>query len=363
MDLRGSEQRYRLLTESMPQCVWSAPRDGNVDYLNRHWYEYTGTSSEQMSEWGWKSVVHPDDLENVVDQSTRSFRSGEPLEVSLRLRRGCDGAYRWHLSRAVPMRDEHGAICRWIGTCIDIDDRMRADDMRIATAAADAANRAKSDFLANMSHEIRTPMNGILGMTELVMDTPLSPTQFEYLTVVKTSADALMTVINDILDFSKIEAGKFDLDAVPFLLYECLEDTLRVLAPRVHAKGLELILRIDPAVPDALVGDPGRLRQVLVNLVGNACKFTESGEVVVLVAAGKRANEDESIVLNFAVSDTGVGIRPEAVASIFEPFMQADGSTTRKYGGLRLHCITNLWKLTNKAYAVTAERSLSSTGL
>ncbi len=332
--LRQGEERFRSLVEATAAIVWSTPASGEFETEQPGWSAFTGQTFNQLKGWGWLQAVHPDDRSHTARVWSSAVAARSLYQVEHRLRRH-DGQYRYMLVRGVPILAQDGEIREWIGVHTDVDIEKRAEAaLREAKEAAEAATRAKSEFLANMSHEIRTPLNGIIGMTELALDTKMTTEQREYLSTVKLSADHLLTVINDILDFSKIEAGKLDLDVSSFDLRETLEDTLATLALRAHKKGLELADHIAPDVPDALEGDPHRLRQIVVNLLGNAIKFTDTGEVVLGVEL--ESSTESEVVLHFFVRDTGIGISAEQQKRLFKAFSQADTSTTRKYGGTGL---------------------------
>lgn len=336
LDLAVRGSNVGLWENDMPDGDY---RKGKVHCINI--MEQLGYPAEATMDYEQVAgVFHPDDAKR-VHESLRTYLASETPEYEVEFRaRHRDGSWRWLLSRGMALRDDQGKPIRFAGTRIDITDLKRIEDeLRQAKEAAEAASRAKSEFLAHVSHEIRTPMNAILGMTELTLDTRLTEQQRNYLTIVNSSANALLNVINDLLDFAKIEAGKLELDPTDFSLRSIVNETLRALALRAHKKGLELVCHIDLDVPDALSGDAGRLRQVLLNLIGNAVKFTENGEVVVHVAVGKvehSIDKPGETYLRFEVSDTGIGIPRDKQAMIFQAFEQGDNSTTRRYGGTGL---------------------------
>jgi len=338
--LRESEERARLLLDSAAEAIYGIDLEGKCTFCNRAGLRMLGyrETSDLLQKNMHQLIRHsrPDGTPYPAEQCRiyQAFRRGEDMRIDDELLWRADGTSFPVELWSYPTR-RGGNVVGAVVTFVDISERKRAEiHLRQAKEAAEAASRAKSEFLANMSHEIRTPMNGVVGMTELVLDTQLSGEQRECLNMVRSSADALLAVINDILDFSKIEAGKLDFDAVEFSLRDSLGDTMKTLGLRAREKGLELGCHIRPDVPDALVGDPGRLRQIVVNLVGNAIKFTQRGEVVVDVEAESQTGD--SVDLHFAVTDTGMGIPLDKQRTIFDPFTQADGSMTRKFGGTGL---------------------------
>ena len=362
-ELRESQKQFNMLADSIPQLAWMARSDGSTFWYNQRWFDYTGTTLDQMQGSGWQSVHDPAELPRVLRTIKASFASGEPWDCTFPLRRH-DGVFRWHLTRMLPLKDDDGQVLQWFGSNTDVTDQKLVEaNLRQAMDAAEAASVAKGQFLANVSHEIRTPMNAILGMTELTLDSDLDPEQRENLEIVRSSTDSLLSVINDVLDFSKIEAGKLELDPAEFGLRANLDDMLVMLGLRAHAKGLELACRVDPKVPDQLFGDPARLRQILVNLVGNAIKFTTHGEVIVDLHLDDEVLTGNGLRLHFRVIDTGIGIAADKRDAIFSPFTQADGSTTRLYGGtgLGLAIATQLVNLMGGRIWVESEPGHGST--
>jgi PAS domain S-box-containing protein len=330
---RDTEERYRQLFARTPTAVYQITLDGRLLDCNDAFLRLLGYTSREACLADWKTSRHLSQEQRIA-LVAELMRTGQLLDIETCLVR-CDGSEIWVTENATLVTGQPGVEDFFEGTLIDISERKRAEAAWAqAAAAAEAASRTKSEFLANMSHEIRTPMNGILGMTELALGTQLTREQREYLEMVETSAESLLVLINDILDFSKIEAGKLAIDPIEFDLSQTLDDIVRTHASRAHQKQLELAYDLQASVPTALVGDAGRLRQILVNLLSNAIKFTEEGEVVLRVTAV--AVGRAKTVVHFAVSDTGIGIPREMQASVFEAFTQADSSTTRRFGGTGL---------------------------
>jgi PAS domain S-box-containing protein len=331
--LRESEKRYRELFESASDLIQCVDTKGGILYVNRAWHETLGYSEEDLKALSLFDVIHPESKEQCFEvfKGAMAGEKVDRIEVVFRTKSGEKVILEGTASYGYESKQR--PVSR--GIFHDITKRKRAEaEMLRAMEAAQAANRAKSEFLANMSHEIRTPLNGVFGMTELVLDTDLTPEQREDLLMAKASADALLKIINDILDFSKIEAGKLELDFIEFNLPDSLEATMKMFAARADQKGLELACDIRPGVPEYLIGDPTRVRQVITNLVGNALKFTEKGEVIVRVESG--AQQGDRACVHFSVVDTGIGIPADKQRLIFEAFTQADGSTARRYGGTGL---------------------------
>ena len=335
--LGEKNSRIRKLTAAVEQSanliVITTPQ-GEIEYVNPYFCAVTGYAADEVIGRNPRILSAGLTSSEMYLELWQAVQSGKQWAGEF-LNRKKNGELYWEQATISPVLDEQGIITDLIAIKIDITERKKAEaDMRKAKEQAEAANRAKSEFLANMSHEIRTPMNGVIGMSDLMADTPLNEEQQQFMNAIRTSADHLMGVINDILDFSKIEAGKIELDKSPFLLRTFLGNTLRSLAGKTAERGLELTEQVDSEVPDVLEGDPSRLRQILLNLLTNAVKFSQNGEIRVYVGLESRAGSD--LMIRFSVRDHGIGIPENKLGLIFDSFTQADASTSKTYGGTGL---------------------------
>jgi two-component system, sensor histidine kinase and response regulator len=351
MELTDNEDRFRQAFDFAGIGMAMVSLDGHWLEVNRSIPEILGYTSEELRAKTFQEITHPDDLEADMAhvweliEGRRRFYQMEKRYIHR------DGHIVWARLTVSVVRDSADRPMHFISQLEDITERKRLEE-NLASARDQAleASRLKSEFLATMSHEIRTPMNGVIGMTSLLRDTPLTPAQAEYVRTIESSGESLLTIINDILDYSKIEAGRIELEVTPFDLRECVEDALDLFAARAAEKKIELVCLVEPGVTPVIAGDATRLRQILVNLVGNALKFTETGEVLVTVGMETGANPDaratpapeteakssSRLRLRFVVKDTGIGIRPEGMNRLFKSFSQVDASTTRRFGGTGL---------------------------
>ena len=335
--LQRSEALFRQLADSMPNIVWAARPDGSVDYFNRRWYELTGLPEGTSENESWEPVIHPADLQRTHDVWTRSLRTAEPYELEFRYRRASDNSYRWHLGRALPVKDASGKIVRWFGTSTDIHDQKQLqhqneqllDSERAARAEAERASRMKDEFLATLSHELRTPLNAILGWSQILRDAANLKEVREGIEVIERNARAQTQIIEDLLDMSRIISGKVRIEVQRADLAPIVQAAVESVRPAADAKGVRLQMLLDSKA-GPVSGDSNRLQQIFWNLLSNAVKFTPRGGRVQVLLERVNSHLDVSVV------DTGEGIKPEFLPHVFDRFRQADATTTRRHGGLGL---------------------------
>ncbi|HEY4370182.1 MAG TPA: response regulator [Steroidobacteraceae bacterium] len=334
--LLEAQQRFERAVSGTQDCLFDIEVASGSCWVSPRFYDLLGYAPDEYEQTvaTLYALMHPEDRPNMARMIEAHYMRNEPFDLEYRLLKK-DQTWIWLRSRATAQRNSRGTPIRLSGAMHDITEaRAAREALVLATADAEAASNAKSTFLATMSHEIRTPMNGVIGMTGLLLDTSLDRVQRDYAETIRASADSLLTILNDILDFSKIEAGKLDIELLELDLAGNVDDVGSIMAFQAAAKGLELVVNVRPEVPDRVFGDPQRIRQCLLNLVGNAIKFTQKGEVVLEVCSLGRQN-GRSLV-HFEVRDTGMGIAQDSMAKLFQPFTQADSSTTRRFGGTGL---------------------------
>jgi PAS domain S-box-containing protein len=361
--LHAADARLKRATRGANDGLWELNVATREMWVSEHFAEMFGFKQQEFLGERQKffDILHPEDAPRLREAMERGIREDVPVDMEVRAKTRA-GEARWYRVRGALERDASGAPLTVSGSQRDITQRQQyALALLEATETAAAANQAKSQFLANMSHEIRTPMNGVIGMIELLLETPLNPMQLDYAETVRDSASALLTVINDILDFSKVEAGKLDLEMLDMDLRDTVEDVARLLAIQAHQKGLEVIALIDPSLPDLVRGDAGRLRQVMLNLGGNAVKFTQKGEVSIECKVVQK--DDRGVTVRCEVRDTGMGIPASRIGALFKAFTQVDASTTRRFGGtgLGLSIVKRLVELMGGEVGVSSEEGAGST--
>jgi two-component system, sensor histidine kinase and response regulator len=331
--LRKSEEEFRNLVQFAAVGISKVDLQGKYEYVSGHWLRLTGLNGDDVLKKGTRPRVHPEDEKKLAEAWDHAFREGRALEIEYRIIRPDDSVV-WVRKHAEPLKDLGGTVTGYLGVLQEVSAAKELEaTLRDAHRQAIDAAEMKSRFLANMSHEIRTPMNGVIGMTSLLGNTTLDSEQQDYVDSIRASGKALMAIIDDILDYSKLEANKVQIEFSPFELRRVIEEAVDMFAALSDSKGVLLSNMVDPGIPAQVVGDPNRFRQVLANLVSNGMKFTQSGEVVV---QAKLINLRDSVSIRFSVSDTGIGLTDVQIRRLFQPFSQADNTTTRRFGGTGL---------------------------
>ena len=333
LSLAEIEDRFRIMADHAPVMIWMAGLDKLCTFFNKVWLDFTGRTLEQEYGNGWAELVHPDDFDRCLATYVSSFDARQDFTMEYRLLR-FDGEYRWLIDNGIPHFNAQGVFLGYLGSCIDISDRKHSEHLlEQGRQEAEQASQIKSQFLAMMSHEIRTPLNAILGILELFTQTSLDHKQQEYLTVATQASNNLLAIVNDILDLTKVESGMLEMEYINFDVIELTQVCVRLMMTSSKEKGLQMGVFIDPEVNSVICGDPLRYKQVLLNLLNNAIKFTEKGSVIVKLSAMPANGSEVVYGILVEVIDTGIGIPLDRQAGLFEVFVQADLSDTRKYGG------------------------------